>query len=140
MTEAHTPYVYLYQADSGILLLSDSLQALYSLPQNQRLCPPRRWLNCFSSTDQRRLKHAFNALLLANDNDQLQLSLRLNSFSSQGARRPVEHQLCVVLINSVRFICGRVSPIWNPPVRHPASHRQSVYWSALPFRETSRPG
>jgi len=140
MTEAHTPYVYLYQADSGILLLSDALQALYSLPQNQRLCPPRRWLNCYSSLDQSRLKQAFNALLLANKNNQLQLSLRLNSFSRQGAQRPVEHQLCVVLINSVRFICGRVNPISNPPTRHPASYRQSAYSSALPFRGTSQCG
>lgn len=125
----HNRYVYLYQPKAGILLLSDALQVLYALPRSQRLCPPSRWLNCFSQADQMRLKLAFTALAMAHHEEPLKLSLKMDSQSCNGEYRYAEHQLCNVAINKQRFICGRVTPIWNPRPGLPASHQQFAYWS-----------
>lgn len=128
--QQHNRYVYLYQPKAGILLLSDALQVLYALPRSQRLCPPGQWLNCFPRAEQMRLKLAFTALAMAHTQESLQFSLKLNSHSYSGEYRYTEHQLCNVSISKQRFICGRVTPIWNPRPRLPASHPQSAYWSA----------
>jgi len=135
-----SPYVYLYQPQHGVLLLSNALQAFYNLPNQQRLCPPLRWFNCHGPESQQQLKQAFAALCFANDDNRLQLTLKLNSHTIDGQSRPVEHKLCMVLINEQRFICGRVAPIWNPRLsrRHRAIHWQSVYSSAPPSHGISR--
>lgn len=132
--------VYLYHPDTGVLLMSRALQQLYALPNEQRLSPPKRWFNCHPPEAQRQLQHAFAALCFANDDNRMKLALKLHSTSCSGQHHNVEHRLCMVVINEQRFICGQVSPIWNPHCHRPANYRQSACWSARPFRETFRSG
>lgn len=132
--------VYLYHPHTGVLLMSRALQHLYALPVEQRLSPPKRWFNCHPPESQRQLRHAFAALCFANDDNRMTLALKLTSTNCRGQLCAVEHRLCMVTINEQRFICGRVSPIWNPHCHRPASYQQSAYWSARPFREISQSG
>lgn len=140
ITQRTTRLVYLYQPQLGILLLSRDLQAFYALPAQQRLCPPMTWFSCHSLGSQQQLKQAFAALCFANDDNRLQLRLKLSSQTVSGRQHPVEHHLCMVLIDQQRFICGQVCPIWNPRAHHRASHRQFACLFARPFAETSQLG
>lgn len=137
---AYHSLVYLYHPDSGILLMSRALQRFYALPAEQRLSPPKRWFKCHPPESQRQLRHAFAALCFANDDNRMTLALKLSSFSCSGQQYEVEHRLCMVVINKKRFICGRVSPIWNPHCHRPASYQRSACWSAHPSRETFQSG
>lgn len=132
--------VYLYQPEQGVLLLNETLQRFYALSTQQRAISPKLWLALFSDNSKQQLHHAFAALCFGNEDHRLQLALKLDAYTQDGAERAAEHRLCMIMLNQQPFICGRVTAIWYPHQHRRANYPQSACWSGRPFHESFQLG